>query len=125
VSSQRTTFRELCRRALRLRQLYRRARHIRDDGTQPHFCANAHWYGYGASAGDGSLRGQLEGLVGWAVEERSGDPRLATREAFDVAYHEIYGALPPCRNCSCVAFDLVMQVRRQGEELPYEPADGN
>jgi hypothetical protein len=90
------TFRALARREPRLRDLLAEAR-AHHQNLGPVFCANAVWYGYtGFQPG---LKERLSCLVGWAAE-RGGD--LRTSEAYDVAYHTIYQALPDCRGrCLC------------------------
>jgi hypothetical protein len=95
-SNRRLTFRTLARLEPRLRELLAEARsHHNNRG--PVFCANAVWYGYpGHRPG---LKYHLSRLVGWTAE-RAGDVR--TSEAYDVAYHTIYQALPDCRGrCLC------------------------
>jgi hypothetical protein len=81
----------------RLPQLYHRAKAIKDHRRTKSFCANQVWYG---TAYSGSLKDRLCVLVGW---ERlgSGDPRLKTSEAYDLAYDKLYDVLPACRNCAC------------------------
>ena len=54
-------------------------------------CANAIFYG---SRGSG-LKGRLSRLVGYLAPVNA-DPRLCTENAYDVAYHHIYDALPAC-----------------------------
>ena len=82
----------------RLLDLYEEARAIRDDKHAPHFCANNVWYGRRGWPG---LKERVTALVGWT---RTDDPILGTPQAYDIAYHKIYGALPDCRDCSCCAF---------------------
>jgi hypothetical protein len=66
---------------------------IRDDGRGPGFCANEIWYGYP------SLVGRLCDLVGWFRPQQDA---LSTSEGWDLACETLYGALPDCRNCSCI-----------------------
>jgi hypothetical protein len=68
------------------------------------FCANAVWYGYPGHRG---IKPRLLELVGW---RRRGDDRLGTCEAYDIAYHTIYQALPDCRGeCECtVVFNALV-----------------
>jgi len=89
------TWRELVRREPRLAELLQEARTV--DDSDPHFCANAVWYGYNGYAG---LKGRLCQLVGWDAD--TDDPILRTPEAYDLAYDTIYDALPPCRHCGCL-----------------------
>ncbi|MGA2974706.1 MAG: hypothetical protein ABSF77_05285 [Spirochaetia bacterium] len=83
------TFNELCQKEPRLRALYYRARSIRDDKSNPSFCANNFWVN--------ELKPVLLGLVGWEAE----NPELRTSEAYELSYEVIYEALPDCRNCLC------------------------
>lgn len=88
----------------RLAALYQRARAIKDNKRRRSFCANAVWYGYGEHTG---LKPELCELVGWAVEHRGGDPRLASSRAYGIAYRKCYDVLPPCRNCCCIDMSAI------------------
>jgi hypothetical protein len=110
--SNRTTyaFQELCQDEPRLLQLYRKVQAICDDHSSPSFCANTHWYGYREVKGlPGSLRDALDQLVGYSAE----NPKLRTREAHDLAHRTLYGTLPDCRNCCCVAVDEIIRYRKR------------
>lgn len=64
----------------------------------PKFCANEVWYGYRGSGFPG-IKPRLSQLVGWF---QSSGGKLRTKEAYDIAYEAIYGALPHCQpGCSC------------------------
>lgn len=89
---------DLVRREPRLADLLNEARAVTSRGD-PHFCANAVWFGYPGSGYPG-LKPRLVELVGWEAE--SGDPVLHTEVAYDVAYHTVYDALPTCRRCGCL-----------------------
>jgi hypothetical protein len=84
----------------RLALLLKEVEAITDDGG-PCFCANQHFYG-GRPL---SLKQKMMALIG---HERLGDdcdPILKTSTAYDVAYEELYAALPDCRgNCGCVGW---------------------
>jgi hypothetical protein len=67
------------------------------DAGDPHFCANAVWYGYEGHPG---IKQRLLRLVGWERSDRH--PVLSTPCAYDVAYEHIYEMLPPCRDCACL-----------------------
>jgi hypothetical protein len=98
--SHKLTWAGLVRLEPRLLDLLREARALRKEQRRdPHFCANAAWYGYGRWRGHG-LKPRLVRLVGWSAE--GGDPILATRAAYDVAYQTVYEALPACRACGCM-----------------------
>lgn len=72
------------------------------DGSDPHFCANAVWYGE-VESGDGSHpRATVTQLVGWARKARRQPPAwLWSETAYNVAYHHCYDLLPDCRDCFC------------------------
>lgn len=59
-----------------------------------HVCANSYWYG---SHGPG-LKDRLVKLVGWDARKRI----LKSEYVYDLAYFEIYDALPACKNCLCL-----------------------
>jgi hypothetical protein len=104
MSSQMRRFQQLCQQEPRLLQLYRRVQAIRDNHSNPSFCANAHWYGRGMGP-----RAELEDLVGFHAE----NPELRTSRDYDVAYDALYDALPGCRNCSCMSAWEVIRYRRR------------
>jgi hypothetical protein len=87
------TFDELCEREPALRRLYDEARAERRQRRSQHYCANRVWYG--------RLKPQLLRLVGWERPDR--DPVLGSSDAYDIAYDEIYQALPDCQDCSCLS----------------------
>jgi len=93
------SFEELLSLSPKLRALYAKVRRIHDDGLQPYFCRNEHWYGYGVANRPG-LRNQLEDLVGWGASQNS-PVELKTSRSYDTAYHELYDSLPPCRGGCC------------------------
>ena len=99
------TFEDLCELEPRLATLYNEAKSINDNRRKRSFCANRIWYAWGG------LRERMTPLVGYAVQRRGGDPRLATSRAYDVAYHSIYDALPDCRNCVCYGFQAIVDER--------------
>jgi hypothetical protein len=88
----RLSWKELTVLEPRLLALYKEAKAIRDDRSKSSFCANRVWY-------LGHLRESVSELVGSDAKH----PRLSTSEAYDIAYHKIYNALPYCRNCACIA----------------------
>ena len=65
---------------------------------QPHYCANAAWYG---SGGGVDYRSQVNRLVGWDAGHP--DPTLRSSAAYEVAYSTLYDLLPNCRDCGCLA----------------------
>ncbi len=93
------SFEELLSLSPKLRALYAKVRRIHDDGLQPYFCRNEHWYGYGVANRPG-LRNQLEDLVGWGASKNS-PVELKTSRSYDTAYHKLYDSLPPCRGGCC------------------------
>jgi len=91
------TWEDLVRREPRLEALRTVAGAVTSEGD-PHFCANATWFGWpGAEPG---LKPRLLRLVGWLAE--SDDPVLRTAAAYDRAYHTIYEELPACERCGCL-----------------------
>ena len=110
----------------RLKVLLADAKSITDNRSNPSFCANAAWYGYGGWPG---LKPRLLFLVGWGrgmPQERGSmselvnlatlpmPPRvdvaslgeveqvLHSPSAYDFSYRTVYNALPDCRNCRCM-----------------------
>ena len=75
------SFEELLSLSPKLRALYAKVRRIHDDGLQPYFCRNEHWYGYGVANRPG-LRNQLEDLVGWGASKNS-PVELKTSRSYD------------------------------------------
>jgi hypothetical protein len=115
------SFEQLCGKEPRLGQLYQKARAISDDNSNPHFCANEHWCGYGEGKRMlGGLREALDDLAGFFAE----NPKLRTLEAHDLARRTLFGALPNCRNCSCVRMTDVMH-RRRPSQRRSRPAGSN
>jgi hypothetical protein len=99
------TFADLCRQEQRLAELEREVRGVTDIGGES-FCANDQWYL------PGGFKSRLCRLVGWHAEK----PELRTCTAYDVASDHLYGLLPDCRECACIAFERAMglrQVRRR------------
>jgi hypothetical protein len=92
------TWHKLTRLEPRLLDLYREVRSIHDNGREPSFCANRVWYGRGGFEG---FKHRLTALVGFRRRNDGSHARLATSRAYDIAYHKIYDAIPPCRNCAC------------------------
>jgi hypothetical protein len=89
------TMKELTRLEPRLALLLAEARRWRRS-RDPHFCANAVFYGYdGHQPG---LKERLLDLVGW---ESGRTGLLGSSTAYDVAYDAVYNVLPACRNCGC------------------------
>jgi hypothetical protein len=86
------TFDELCALEPGLRLLYEEARAQRRKRRGPHYCANATWYVL--------FKPRLSRLVGWERPDR--DPVLGSSEAYDLAYHTVYEALPDCKDCNCL-----------------------
>jgi hypothetical protein len=70
------------------------------DASSPTFCANRAW------SGRSGMRRQLYDLVGWsrttALSDLWAERWLHTSEAWDLAYHGVYDALPGCRRCGCI-----------------------
>ena len=96
------TFENLCAIEPRLRELERRVKAVRDDGTAS-FCANDAWYGLRSWHRRG-LRNKMAALVGWGAS----NPCLRSSEAYDIAHRTLYEALPDCRSCQCVAVDTFL-----------------
>lgn len=80
----------------RLLDLYAEASAVKDDKTEPSFCANEVFYGYHGLRG---FKRRISALVGWDAE--SNHPALVCSTAYDTAYQTIYEALPDCRDCIC------------------------
>ncbi|WP_162490072.1 hypothetical protein [Neomoorella thermoacetica] len=78
-------FKELCKIEPELWELYQEAKSYK---PTPDFCANWVWYCRGG------LKERLLPLVGWLAS----NPALRTSEAYDLAYHTIYNALPDCQH---------------------------
>src|SRR5437764_1430140 len=94
MSQRKVTFRKLAALEPGLDSLLAEARsYHRTAGQTPNFCANAVWYGY-----PGHEPGLKRRLMQFVGHVRGGDGVLATSEAYDVAYHTIYQALPDCRH---------------------------
>lgn len=91
----------------RILTLYRAILGVKDNGHALSFCANALWYGWGdADEQPFSFKEDLCQIVGFAMPgEQRAHPFLATSEAYEMVYRKLYAALPPCRNCSCSAFE--------------------
>ena len=86
----RMTWKRIIRIEPNLGRLYKEAKAIRDDKTQPSFCANRIWYE--------EFKPRLLWLVGWECRKKE----LRSMEAYDIAYDKIYKALPYCRECICL-----------------------
>jgi len=93
------TFDDLCALEPELAALAEHARSYRDGPKQSSFCANQVWY-------YGGLKAKLCSLVGF--DSKHPDPRLHTREAYDLAYQTIYYLLPDCCNCGCLTVEALM-----------------
>jgi hypothetical protein len=102
------TWEQLTELEPRLLRLYERARAFKDNRRSRSFCANAVWYGRGSHEG---LKSELCALVGWAVRRLGSDLRLATPQAYSLAYSRIYDALPNCRKCACFGFQDIVDAR--------------
>lgn len=92
-----TTWETLTKAEPRLIELYNAVAAVKDDGTEPAFCANDWWYG------DNGFKDRMSDLVGWGADE--GNPQhalLETEEAYSLAYDTLYDLLPECRNCGCL-----------------------
>lgn len=100
------TFKFLCWLSPRLKRFHKMILMIRDDGSEPYFCANEVW---------ALLRDTLDEIVGFHASEYA-DPRLRTSAAFDVARRRCYSDLPDCRSCGCVAIDAFISDRLQAQE---------
>jgi hypothetical protein len=74
----------------RLERLYTDVCRLRDPGGLC-FCAEAIWHR--------QMKARLTHLVGF----QASDPELRSMGAYDVAFEKIYGAMPACRGCACVA----------------------
>lgn len=94
-STKNTLWYSLARLEPRLQALYDEAKAIEDNSNANYFCANDIWYE--------QFKPRLCSLVGWDVS--SPYPKLRTDQAYDAAYDKVYGALPDCRNCSCILPD--------------------
>jgi hypothetical protein len=121
-------FEALCNLDRRLWLLYQEAVAVKDDGNPDGFCGNDIWHLEfkprlvqlaGDEAGvvetpnvlgidnDGPPLLHTSDLLAMQREDISRrdpkvDPRLRTKEAYDLAYETILAALPDCRGCSCV-----------------------
>jgi hypothetical protein len=93
-SSSRVTWRTLVRIEPALAALETEIRALRPAPGE-RFCANGCWYGFRGHRG---IKPRLERLVGWDAV----DPRLATCQAYDLAYDHLYRLLPDCRGCACL-----------------------
>lgn len=100
---QRKHLRTLCQIEPRLKELYERAKAVKDDPASSWFCPQSVWGGYTG------LRAEMTALVGWHAKTQN--PMLRTCEAYMSAYRVIYGALPRCRNCTCIGVAELMALR--------------
>lgn len=98
-----TIFGELSSVEPGLGRLLREARAVKPGRRS--FCANATW--------NRRFRDGLDDLAGFYARRKV----LRSREAHDLARRTIYGALPDCRNCSCVGLDELL-VARLGARHP-------
>ena len=89
------TWRELLWLRPELEGLMAEIQQVKDDPTQPYFCANAAWYGYYEFRGRGFKRRMIDVLD---IRETDG---VEARAAYDLAYKTLYAALPDCRGCAC------------------------
>mgnify|MGYP000866832028 CR=1 FL=1 len=78
------TWEEMIKMEPELLDLYNMARAYK---RTHNFCANQVWYG------PGGLKHKMIHLVGWGAYGV-----LRTCEAYDIAYHKIYDALPRCNH---------------------------
>jgi hypothetical protein len=62
--------------------------------ASPRFCSVSAWHGFGGRQG---FKMRLWYLAGSGAR----NPALRSREAYDVAFETLYGALPDCRGCGC------------------------
>jgi hypothetical protein len=85
---------ELVQLEPRLAELLKEAQDYRQRSRDARYaCANEV---YGGPYG---LRARMEDLVGWVA--KTDIEELKTGEAWKIAHHKIYAALPDCRDCSC------------------------
>ena len=82
---------ELVAREPRLGDLMAEVRQER--ATDPPYCANARFLGYGGHPG---YKRRIVALVGWFSD--AADPELRTRAAYDTAYQRLYNQMPDCRD---------------------------
>lgn len=82
------TFDEICRLEPRVLDLYEEA--VNADPNELDYSELSRWFGYGVYRGNG-IKPRLVKLVGW---QRCQKDRLATSEAYDIAYKTILDALP-------------------------------
>jgi hypothetical protein len=94
-------FRALCRKEQGLAELEREIRAVRDNGGR--FCANDAWYS------DGGFNWRLCGLVGRGAAQAE----LRDSTCYDTAYDFLYGLLPDCRGCRCIAIEKAIGLSRR------------
>ena len=82
------TFEQLCEQEPRLLTLEQEIRTLRADS--PHWCANRVWYR--------DFEDRFNALVGWYAW----NPALKSDLAYNVAFHNLYRLMPPCRDCACL-----------------------
>ena len=89
-------------------------REIRSLGGARTFCASAVWYEPVIG-----FKERLSLLVGWKAHPGAPEP-LRTPEAYDVAYHSLVAALPPCRGraCDCDPSYIQRASAKRLEQLP-------
>jgi len=111
-ASEAPTFKDLCALDPRILTLHRAILAIQDDGRAPSFCANALWYGWGnRDEQPFSFKEDLCEIVGFPMPgEVRAHPFLATSEAYEMVTANLYAALPPCRNCRCIALERFMEM---------------
>jgi len=63
---------------------------VKDDGSRDYFCANQVWFS--------AFKPVMVLLVGYHARRRVEQPLLGTAAAYDIAYRDLYDALPFCRH---------------------------
>ena len=99
------TWEELCEIEPRLGVLLDEIERVEDNPETESFCSNTEWKSVIRYDGK-TFKERMISLVGYLAE--IDDKRLQSSEAYQVAYHKLYHALPDCRNCGCMDIDLLM-----------------
>ena len=73
-----------------LDQLLTEIRRLKDPGG-PYFCAEKLWHG--------CYKSRLAFLAGFHAR----NPRLRSMRCYDIGFEVVYGAMPQCRGCACIA----------------------
>lgn len=91
----------------RIKDLERRARAVKDDGSGAFFCSNYLWL---------PMYTELRDLIGAQRKRVDGESKqgiLYDSYAFEQVYIELSRLLPPCRDCGCRKFQQLMEASGQ------------